>query len=154
HAALRVAHPGAARAEVGVGAVAGLADREALVDHAVAVVVHAVADLGRGHTGRVADPARGAGAVPLARPAEAGPSGVAGRALLGRAVVGRAVAVVVEDVAHLDVGLARHRRADHRQPVVRADVDRVRLALADADAAGEAEHREALVDLAVAVVVD
>src|SRR5262249_12142646 len=43
---------------------------------------------------------------------------------------------------------------DHGEAVVAADVDRVRLALADADAARHAQHREALVDLAVAVVVD
>src|SRR5690606_26475908 len=83
----------------------------AVVDLAVAVVVEAVAGLGRGGDGGDAlDDSRRARPGPFGT--DARHPGVAGTPGLGIAVVGLAVAVVVEAVAQLrrggDVGQAHH----------------------------------------------
>src|SRR5262249_2476841 len=122
----------------------------ALVDLTVAVVVLAVAGLGRGLHVLVADDAavlaRGG-----ARRADALQAGVARLAALGVALVDLAVAVVVEPVAQLDAGLlVLVADGRHGQSGVGAGrADPLLPGFAARGAAGVA-----LVGLAVAVVVE
>ena len=143
---------GRARAQV---VAAGLADPvHALVGLAVAVVVHAVADLGRGPDRALAGPPEAAhagldaGLTGALRQAT-GPRRVRLTELAGAVLVGLAVAVVVLPVAHL------HGRADAASALDRA-VHAGQGALGAGPgvlSAGHEHAREALVDLAVAVVV-
>ena len=145
--ALAVAHAGDAHRAQGL---------EAFVHGAVAVVVHPVADLRARLTGLgVTDHmVAGGGAHAYARaPADAG-AHRAGPSETGEPIVDVAVAVVVEAVAELGLGIDRRGVADDRATVLRADADPGSLAGSDADPARGADVDVALIDCAVAVVVE
>ena len=150
------AGPGAVQAEVRVDAVAELAEEViALVDLAVAVVVLAVADfVDRAGFVLAFDIAAVLVAGPGARGAEVRIRAVAGEVLLRPVLVHVTVTVVVHAVA--DLGAVAHEIIDalQRGPVGRAGPCPVLAEVEVRSVTGVTRSGEALVGLAVAVVVD
>ncbi len=125
---------------------------EAVVDAAIAVLVHAVAGFGCRLIGLAFENTVLAGLVTLATGAHASTDHIAVGTTFGVALVDAAVAVVVDVVAELRGGIPRHR-VTHRRLVVRgADHVATPVAGTNTVVAGRAEA-EALVGRAVAVVV-